>query len=788
MNFKRLLVAAAALVSAVAIVSCKKDSTPSEADPKISLDKTSLTFAVKGDPQTVKLTSNRDWTVQKDDAASWVTITPAKGVAGETTVTVAVDANEGDERDAELIFTTGSASMKLNVSQEAAISVDYATVESIRALATASGAKVPDNTIVLVQVTSNNAVMNNLTSSKICYVQDVKHLGPNTGMQIYFAANHSFIFGNTIKVDLSGQTVKLYNGTVEIDGCPIDKATVKSSDTEIEPKAVSEADFLAGKYEGQFITVNEPVQVASTDLEKNWAASGSHTSISMEFADGGKFAVFSSKYATSLQSVKVAQGSGKIIGTAGINNGIIQLYFTSNTDYAALTGERFKTETKTITIDEALTHTNGTYSVNGRVIATSTAGFVINDGTQNNMYVALPNATVKVNDIVTVTGSLTKYGCGIRFSDKDAAVAPCTATIPATPAQSVTVVTPDQIQAATYDSKGSAAHISFSGVLSTSESNGVKYYNLAIPGVEKPVGSVYTSQDLTSFVDQSIKVTGYYAGHSSNYFMIVADQVEPDAGKFFTVSPASAKMSADGGSVTFKVSASSDVAWTVAPSDAFVSVNVASGTGNGEVVATVEKNTATTMRQITVLFSTTADVATKSYEVKIVQAAAADPSLTYVELTNDEIVAAVKAAKAASSKNGYQTYSIESQSGTWVVFGNVSITNEGVVSTPYIQINGKNGYYAQSPVFSANIDKVELTLNSATTKDKLIHLIPSSTELPTASANYSDAVYANSYGFATPVGNAEVVTITPNADIKDFKIVTKGGAGYIESIKIYLKK
>jgi hypothetical protein len=67
---------------------------------------------------------------------------------------------------------------------------------------------------------------------------------------------------------------------------------------------------------------------------------GAHTSINVEDANGNKFVVFSSKYATYGTST-VAQGSGTISGISSINNGNLQIIFAQSSDYAGLTGERF---------------------------------------------------------------------------------------------------------------------------------------------------------------------------------------------------------------------------------------------------------------------------------------------------------------------------------------------------------------------------------------------------------------------------------------------------------------
>ncbi len=206
---------------------------------------------------------------------------------------------------------------------------DTITIASVLALG--QGATI-NGTIEAVVV--SNYELNNLTSKKGMYVQD------ETGaLQFYLAANHEYAFGTKLQIDLTNATLGSYNGAVQISGLGLDKITVVSTGNTVTPKTVTMADFLANKYEGQYIAL-EGVQVADADLSKTWVMGGAHTSINIEDANGNKFVVFSSKYATYGTST-VAQGSGVIKGISSINNGNMQIIFAQNSDYAGLTGERF---------------------------------------------------------------------------------------------------------------------------------------------------------------------------------------------------------------------------------------------------------------------------------------------------------------------------------------------------------------------------------------------------------------------------------------------------------------
>ena len=205
---------------------------------------------------------------------------------------------------------------------------DLVAISSILAMgqgATLSG------TIEAVVV--SNYELNNLTSKKGMYVQD------ETGaLQFYLAANHEYKFGTKLHIDLNGATLGAYNGAVQVSGLALDKITVVSTGNTVEPKTVTMADFLANKYEGQYIAL-EGVQVAESDLANTWVMGGAHTSINMEDAAGNKFVVFSSKYAT-YGAETVAQGSGVIKGISSVNNGTMQIIFAQASDYAGLTGAR----------------------------------------------------------------------------------------------------------------------------------------------------------------------------------------------------------------------------------------------------------------------------------------------------------------------------------------------------------------------------------------------------------------------------------------------------------------
>ena len=231
----------------------------------------------------------------------------------------------------DLKFMVGNGGQTVDLDNiEAPAPAEKVTIAEVLALgqgATINGA--------IEGIVISNMELSNLTSNKGMYVQD------ETGaLQFFLGGKHTFAFGTKVQIDLTGATLGEYNGAVQVSGLALDKITAISTGNTVTPKVVTMDDFLANKYEGQYISI-EGVQVVEADLTKTWSTTESHTSITMQNAEGKQFVVFSSKYAT-YGAETVAQGAGTISGISSINNGTMQIIFAQASDYAGLTGERFE--------------------------------------------------------------------------------------------------------------------------------------------------------------------------------------------------------------------------------------------------------------------------------------------------------------------------------------------------------------------------------------------------------------------------------------------------------------
>lgn len=325
----RLLALLAAFVLAVA--SCEPDE-PEKIT--VSVSPTSLNFNADGGSQQISVTSNGAWTVRID--GGWMTVSSVSGT-GNGSFDVKVDANDGDARQGTLTVTTADNSATVTVSQQ---TLPLSTIAEVRALYKGSDHQITGKMLVRGTVVSNfrsasNGGLNNYTSQKAVVIQDA-----TGGIQLYCAQdNDKFAFGDVVQVDLTGQTLSVYNsGPIQVNGIPLSAITKVGTETPVARQVTIE-QFMGNAVESQYVALPD-VQVSSSDLGKTYGNSSAHTSISMEAKTGETFVLFTSKYATFLGQ-KVPAGSGTIKGVTMKYGTTMQLCLTSLDDAAGLTGERF---------------------------------------------------------------------------------------------------------------------------------------------------------------------------------------------------------------------------------------------------------------------------------------------------------------------------------------------------------------------------------------------------------------------------------------------------------------
>ena len=505
MKFKGFIMAVFAALFALA--SCEPEQVIDST--KLELSQKTLAFESGAQSQTITITAGRSWKVEFAEGVDWVSVTPGSGQASADpqNVTITVVPNKGYDRTTYVTVTIGIIKETIKVTQAGEIVRNYTPISSVRTqLPSTAGQSITLGNDVFVKGTVvSNSNLDNFTSGKTCYIQD-----ETGGLQIYFASNHSFAFGDIIDVDLSGATLKNYSMSAEIENLPNAKATKLDAQTPVA-KTVSIADFMDNKYEGQYIEIDAPVQVTEADLGKTWVVGSAHTNINMEDENGNKFLVRSGKF-SSFGAEKVAQGSGKIKGIATIYNSDIQLVFAQTSDYAALTGARFERQVVPA-------------SAEGMVVAASEKTYLIKTLQDEYAYVfvgADATNTVKFGDAVKVNGEASVHNNVPQIINPTAEVVSSNNNVLHPQVTELDAAGIDAYNAET----GLFGYVKVTGLYSKSGN----YHNLVFAGASRKGSLAYPVDVPDEYNEKNVDVTGYFVGISGSiYFNILVTDIQLSA-------------------------------------------------------------------------------------------------------------------------------------------------------------------------------------------------------------------------------------------------------------------
>lgn len=218
-------------------------------------------------------------------------------------------------------------------------------IADVRALYQGSNVTVSEDWYIRATVISN-VDLNNGSSKKNIVMQD-----GTAGIMVRLTQDEeAFKLGDVVEVNIQGQSLENFNGLIQLNNVPNANISKVSDGTVPEPKNITAAQLISGDYESQYVAVSD-VQVVAEDLGKTFVMNNGNTSITFESRTGETFDLFTSRWAESLKSVQVPEGSGILKGVAGINNDTYQISLTSTDDYAGLTGERFGEAAYTFSIN-----------------------------------------------------------------------------------------------------------------------------------------------------------------------------------------------------------------------------------------------------------------------------------------------------------------------------------------------------------------------------------------------------------------------------------------------------
>ncbi len=169
----------------------------------------------------------------------------------------------------------------------------------------------------------------------------------------------------------------------------------------------------------------------------------------------------------------------------------------------------------------------GTYTVQGTIVAKSTRGFIVGDGTGYVYYYNqnYSQSSYNIGDMVKLSGSISVYGGVFEFTNS--------ATVTAATSSNYVVEEPTIITGAQMDSRVASttpaqlsSYVQYEGTLSIS---GTHYNITDIDGATTAIGSISypISTDFTSLDGQEVVVKGYYVGiSSSTYYNTMLGSIE----------------------------------------------------------------------------------------------------------------------------------------------------------------------------------------------------------------------------------------------------------------------
>ena len=588
----RLLSIVAGIMALAAFTACQEK----EEDPSILVEgEKTVQLTEAQSTGSLKVTSNRDWGVRMDEKAKeWIVVEPSTGKASKTPVdvTITVLANTGANREAAIEFYASTLAREMVTIQQAGPKGDSDGIESITVQEFIG--KADKNTYYRLSGTVS-AFKTGKSSSGADYMQF--NLTDETGTVVVYGFEGGQFEEWAAKIKNNGTVVlrgryEYYekNNQHEVVSATVEQFTPGEEQTEITAATV--ADFIATASTTVYYRLTGTVSAFKTGKNNSggdymqFNLTDDTAAILVYGFENGQFEEWSTKIKDN--------GTVTLVG--------VYQYYEKNSQHEVVSAtiesftEGEAPEAQAVTVPEAIALADNTPLIidEATVAGISTMGLVITDGTAN-AYVYFDTKAgetvpeVAIGDKVKVEATKSTYN-GIPEFVKATVTKLSEGEMVYPEAKDITTT------AATYEATVSE-FVKLSGKLSTSESNGNKYYNLTIPGVSADTkqGSVsgpLPELGLDDLDGQDLTVTGYLTGFASKgkYINILATAIgpaNPDV-KYCTANPATINVNADATTATFDVTSNAD--WTVvSDNEAFV-VSPASGTGNATVTVTFTAN------------------------------------------------------------------------------------------------------------------------------------------------------------------------------------------------------
>lgn len=497
MKLNKILLAVAVPAMAL-LASCQKESG---ALPQISTDKGVYEIGVTGGDITVKLLSSEDWTAKVTPATSLdqidgITVSPASGSASdkEQTVTIKVPNNAGYNRAALVSFIGSRLSGAVTVNQPGAEG------ERVLKLTCAEFLEKPVDASVFYEITGTVTKITDEYYNDF-WINDGSVEGDGVYTYGLFESKGAARINNYMQqMDIrEGDILTMRATRSAYNGQPqAGNAYYVSHEKSKTPSIALGLE----KYEAG--ATGETFDLPVTSNAVTWTLSSDVDWLSFDPASGNASA-----------TVKVTVAAGPDA------EGTITL---AASGLESKTCKVIRSQVPVLTVSEVLKAEKGSLlsTKPSLVVAKTTKGFVISDGTKAVYVYDSGSNAVKIGDMVTLKGSKTVYN-GVHEVEKVSEV-----TVESS-GNTVTYPNPKYVTDYAPDYKADEAeYITICGKLAVSGN----YLNVTLEGIDasSKMGSiVYPTDDLNakSFDGKNIQITGYFNGWSGSdkYLNVIATSI-----------------------------------------------------------------------------------------------------------------------------------------------------------------------------------------------------------------------------------------------------------------------
>ena len=345
---------------------------------------------------------------------------------------------------------------------------------------------------------------------------------------------------------------------------------------------------------------------------------------------------------------------------------------------------------------------NGTYVVQGTIVAKNTRGFIVGDGTGYVYYYnqSYSQSSYAIGDMVRLSGSVVTYGGVFEFNN--------TTVVTTATTSSYAVEEPTVITGAEMDTRVASAtptqlsnYVQYVGTLSV---NGTHYNITNIEGATTAQGSISypIDTDFTSLDGQEVVVKGYFVGiSSSQYYNTMIGSVEANVIIQPTLTVAPTEL--NGFQYTFQAGPSEAQNIAVTGSDLQENVTVTT-TEDFEVSTTADGTYSNTLS-----LTPTDGTVSQTLYVRMKAGLSVDSYTGSISLTCGELIQSVTLSGTVSEQPIAEAPTFSPAEGTFLVGQTVAISSTTADATIYYTLDGTD------PTESSAVYSTPIEVNATTT-------------------------------------------------------------------------